>query len=56
VPITATGEVSTSYPTSNSRAEQAGQKNANVGSKSSSGSSVRHARQPLADGPLSDPH
>jgi hypothetical protein len=50
------GEVSTSYPTSNSRAEQVGQKNANVGSRSISGSSVRHARQPLADGPLSDPH
>jgi hypothetical protein len=44
------------YLASNSRAEQAGQKNAKVGSISSSGSSVRHPRQPLTDSPLIDPH
>ncbi len=44
------------YLASNSRAAQAGQKNANAGSRSSSGSSVRTPRQPLADRPLSDPH
>jgi hypothetical protein len=44
------------YLASNSLAEQAGQKNANSGSRSSSGSSVRHPRQPFAARPLIDPH
>jgi hypothetical protein len=44
------------YLASNSRAQQSGQKNAKVGSRSSSGSSVRDPRQPLADRPLVDPH
>jgi hypothetical protein len=50
------GAFASIYLTSNSRAEQAGQKNAKAGSRSSSESSVRHPRQPLADRPLIDPH